>query len=94
MNITVASYHFNGHGLLVQSFEVVRETEKCYFTKNEYFSRGHRFLKEEMGKIRYIIDKYDPRIQVDMADASKEDAMDKLSEWFTKQADRLRRKQR
>ena len=46
MNITSIVYAFHNNEVIVKvPFEIVRETEKCFFTKN-----GCRYLKDEIGK--------------------------------------------
>lgn len=92
MKITMATYSFSGYGLNIKkNLEIIRETEKCYFTKTEHKHREFRFLKEEIGKVKYMTRDNCPYLEIAMIDATKEELKEKLAEWFECQANKIRK---
>lgn len=87
MNITIICYQFNERKAIVKvPFEIVRETEKCFFTK-----QGNRYLKSEIGRpILKSATQY-PYIELVMVDADEETLRKELSKWFTNEAARIQR---
>lgn len=82
MNITSIVYGFYGNEVFVKApFEIVKETDKCYFTKN-----GCRYLKAEIGKPYLKSSTQYPYIELVMVDASEETLRAGLSKWFTDKA--------
>lgn len=82
MNITSIVYAFHNNEVIVKApFEIVRETEKCFFTKN-----GYRYLKDEIGKPYLKSSTQYPYIELVMVDASEETLRAGLSKWFTNKA--------
>lgn len=90
MYITMATYDFNGYGLCIKDrFEIVRETEKCYFAKT---GRGeHRFLKSDIGELKHNVSDYCPHLKLILIDATEEELREKIAQWFDKQANRIRK---
>lgn len=85
MNITSIVYAFHNNEVIVKvPFEIVRETEKCFFTKN-----GCRYLKDEMGKPFLKSKTQYPYIELVMVDADEETLRDGLSKWFTNKANQV-----
>ena len=85
MNITSIVYAFHNNEVIAKvPFEIVRETEKCFFTKN-----GCRYLKDEIGKPFLKSATQYPYIELTMVDASEETLRDGLSRWFTDKAMRI-----
>lgn len=82
MNITIGVYSFYSNKVIIKvPFEIVKETEKCYFIKG-----NHRYLKEDIGKpILKSVTTY-PYIELVMIDADEETLRDGLSKWFTNKA--------
>lgn len=82
MNITSIVYAFYNNEVIVKApFEIVRETEKCFFTKN-----GCRYLKDQIGKPYLRSATQYPYIELVMVDASEETLRAGLSKWFTDKA--------
>lgn len=82
MNITSIVYGFHDNKVFVKvPFEIVRETEKCFFTKN-----GCRYLKDEIGKPYLKSPTQYTYIELVMIDANEETLRDGLSKWFTDKA--------
>ena len=82
MNITSIVYVFHGNDVIVKvPFEIVRETEKCFFTKN-----GCRYLKDQIGKPYLRSATQYPYIELVMVDATEKTLRDGLSKWFTDKA--------
>ena len=82
MNITSIVYAFHNNEVIVKvPFEIVRETEKCFFTKN-----GCRYLKNEIGKPFLKSATQYPYIELVMVDADEEILRNGLSKWFTDKA--------
>lgn len=87
MNITSIVYAFHNNEVIVKvPFEIVRETEKCFFTKS-----GCRYLKDEIGKPYLKSATQYPYIELVMVDANEETLRDGLSKWFTNKACKIRR---
>ena len=85
MNITSIVYAFYNNEVIVKApFEIVRETEKCFFTKN-----GCRYLKCEMDKPFLKSATQYPYIELVMVDADEETLRYGLSKWFTDKAMRI-----
>lgn len=82
MNITSGVYSFYAHKVIINvPFEIIKETEKCYFTNG-----GKRFLKEDIGKpILKSVAQY-PYVELIMVNADEETLRDGLSKWFTNAA--------
>ena len=77
MNITIALYDFYTDDVIIKKpFNVVKETDKCYFTKHG------RYLKSEIGiaKLKYAT-KY-PYVEVIMVDADEQALRIALRQWF------------
>lgn len=86
MNITIATYEFSGGSLYIgKPLEIVKETEKCYFTEH------NRFLKEEIGKVKHSMRDFRPYLELDMIDASEEELRNKLAKWFEWKANKIRK---
>lgn len=82
MNITSIVYAFHNNEVIVKDhFEIVRETEKCFFTKN-----GCRYLKDEIGKPYLKSPTQYTYIELVMIDANEEILRGELSKWFTDKA--------
>ena len=92
MNITMATYSFSGYGLNINSFEVTRETDKCYFTKTKYKHSEFRFLKEEIGKVKYMTRNNCPYLEIAMIDTTEDEVKEKLAKWFECKANTIRKK--
>lgn len=82
MNITSIVYAFHNNEVIVKvPFEIIRETEKCFFTKSNC-----RYLKNEIGKpILRSATQY-PYIELVMVDANEEVLRERLSRWFADKA--------
>lgn len=82
MNITSIVYAFHNNEVFVKApFEIVKETEKCFFTKN-----GCRYLKDEIGKPYLKSATQYPYVELVMVDANEEILRTGLSKWFTDKA--------
>jgi hypothetical protein len=81
MNITIAVYTFHNNQVIIKNpFEIIKETEKCYFTKNA------RFLKNEIrNPILKSATTY-PYIELVMVDANEATLREELSKWFSNKA--------
>lgn len=87
MNITSIVYTFHNNEVIVKvPFEIVRETEKCFFTKS-----GCRFLKWEIGKPFLKSATTYPYIELVMVDATEETLRAGLSKWFTDKAYQMKK---
>lgn len=77
MKITSAIYCFDINQVIIKHpFEIKKETHKCYFT------RAHRYLKEDIGKpILKSPTKY-TYVEVVMIDADEATLREELSKWF------------
>ena len=90
MNITMATYDFNGCGLCIKEpFEIVRETAKCYFVKTKYGQ--YRFLKSDIGVLKHNMSDYCPHLKIIMIDATEEELRKKIAEWFEQKANNIRK---
>ena len=85
MNITIIVYAFHNNEVIVKvPFEIVKETEKCYFTKN-----GCRYLKDEIGRPIFKSPTQYSYIELVMVDADEGTLRDGLSKWFTNKASQI-----
>lgn len=77
MNITIILYDFYNNSTIVKvPFEIIKETEKCFFTKCA------RYLKSEIGvPILKSATSY-PYIELIMIDADEKTMREELSKWF------------
>ena len=84
MNITIGIYLFHSNEVIIKvPFEIIKETEKCYFTNER------RYLKSEIGTpILKSVITY-PYIELVMVDADEKTLRDGLSQWFTDKAYRI-----
>lgn len=85
MTIRKMTYSFWFDRLWVsKSWEIVRETEKCYYIDNTY-----RFLKSEIGKpiMKYCND--DPYVLLVMVDTDEETMRKVMIEWFQERIDKI-----
>lgn len=86
MNITMARYGLSYCSFRIfDSVPVERETEKCYY------GNGKRFLKVEIGKVRHLSCTTYPYLEIAMVDATEEELLEKLAEWFEQQAEKIRK---
>lgn len=77
MNITSALYLFSTNKVIIKvPFEIKKETEKCYFTKES------RYLKSEIGKPILKSPTIYPYIELVMIDASEDILRQRLAQWF------------
>jgi hypothetical protein len=85
MNITIIIYTFNTRKVIVKvPFEIVRETEKCFFTEHG------RYLKSEIGEpVLRSVTNY-PYIELVMVDADEKTLREELSKWFTNEVHRIK----
>lgn len=84
MNITTIIYAFHGNDTVVKvPFEIIKETEKCFFTKHG------RYLKPEINVPILRSSTAYPYIELTMVDATDEVLREKLSEWFTNKAHQI-----
>lgn len=82
MNITIGIYSFHSNEVIIKvPFEVVKETNKCYFIEH-----GYRFLKSEVGLPVLKSATTYPYIELVMIDADEATLRNKLSEWFADKA--------
>ena len=90
MNITNIFYEFDSNKVTVENpYEVIKETEKCYFYKHE-FGTG-RILKDEVGKVlkRRAYGGNSSYLQLTMIDTDERKLREELSKWFTEEAYRV-----
>lgn len=81
MNITIIIYTFDTNKVIVKvPFEIVRETEKCFFTEHG------RYLKSEIGEPVLRSATNHPYVALVMVDASEETLREELSKWFADRA--------
>lgn len=85
MNITIGIYSFHSNEVIIKvPFEVVKETNKCYFIEH-----GYRFLKSEIGvPILKSATTY-PYIELVMVDADETALRNGLSRWFSDKANTI-----
>ncbi len=77
MNITIIIYTFDTNKVIVKvPFEIVRETEKCFFTEHS------RYLKSEIGKSMLKSATNYPYLELVMVDADEKTLREGLSKWF------------
>lgn len=86
MNITTAIYLFNRNEVIIKCpFEIVRETNLCYFTKDG------RYFKSKMNKpILKCATSY-PYVEINMVDADEETLKSELSKWFSNKATEIKK---
>ena len=89
MNIAFMTYSFSGYGASYKSFEITRDTKKCYFVKADKYSE-YRFLKEEIGKVKHMTRDNCPYLEIAMINATKEELNEKIAEWFENKANEFR----
>ena len=81
MHITSALYLFATNKVIIKNpFEVQKETEKCYFTKES------RYLKSEIGRPIFKSPTIYPYIEVVMIDADEDTLRRHLAQWFLNKA--------
>ena len=84
MNITTIIYAFHGNDTVVKvPFEIIKETEKCFFTKHG------RYLKSELDIPILRSSTAYPYIELTMVDTTDEVLREKLSGWFTSKANQI-----
>ena len=84
MSITTIIYAFHGNDTVVKvPFEIIKETEKCFFTKHG------RYLKSEINRPILRSTTAYPYIELVMIDATDEVLREKLSKWFTNKAHQI-----
>jgi len=84
MNITTIIYAFHGNDTVVKvPFEIIKETEKCFFTKHG------RYLKSELDTPILRSSTAYSYIELVMIDATDEVLREKLSEWFTNKSHQI-----
>ena len=84
MNITTIIYAFHGNDTVVKvPFEIIKETEKCFFTKHG------RYLKSEINVPILRSSTAYPYIELVMVDATDEVLREKLSGWFANKANEI-----
>ena len=84
MNITNIFYTFHNNSVVVESpLKIVKETDKCYFTKKS------RYLKADIGKpvIKYPTNY--SYVHLAMVDADEDTLRRELSKWFTDKANQI-----
>ena len=88
MNITIVIYSFYHDRVIIKvPFEIVRETEKCYFVKDG--NGEYRFIKAEIGKpiMKNFTDH--PHIMLTMIDTDANTMKQVLAGWFTDRAENI-----
>ena len=84
MNITSALYLFSTNKVIIKvPFEIQRETEKCYFTKES------RYLKSEIGKPIFKSPTIYPYIELVMIDTDEDTLRQRLAQWFLNKANEI-----
>lgn len=93
MEIRVATYEFSkGKIFVAKPLEVIRETEQSYFVKANNAQIEYKFLKSDIGQVKYIKRDNRPYITIEMIDATQEEVKAKIAEWFIQQADTISKK--
>lgn len=86
MNITIIIYTFyTGKVIVKVPFEIVRETEKCF-----WIDGGYRFLKSDIGEPILRSATTYPYVELVMVDADEKTLREELSKWFTNEAKRIK----
>lgn len=80
MNITSIYYTFHNRKVILRVYNIVKETENCFFTKNG------RYFKSEIGEPVLKSRTAYPYIELVMVDADLETLKTTLSKWFTDEA--------
>lgn len=84
MNITIAIYSFSTNKIIIKvPFEIQRETEKCYFTKER------RYLKSEVNRPILKSPTTYPYIELVMIDADENTLKRYLAQWFIDKANEI-----
>jgi hypothetical protein len=84
VNITSAIYSFSMNKVIVKSpFEIQKETEKCYFTKES------RYLKSEIGTPILKSPTIYPYIELVMIDTDEDTLRQYLAQWFFNKANEI-----
>lgn len=85
MNITIIIYTFHTGTVIVKvPFEIVRETQKCFFTEHS------RYLKSEIGEPVLRSATNYPYVELVMIDADEKTLREELSKWFTNEANYIK----
>jgi hypothetical protein len=85
MNITSIVYAFHGNQVIVKvPFEIIKETEKCFFTKHG------RYLKSEINVPMLRSSTAYPYIELVMVDTDEQTLRAELSKWFTNKAHQIK----
>lgn len=85
MNITIIIYTFHSNKVIVKvPFEIVRETEKCFFTEHS------RYLKSEIGEPVLRSATAYPYVELVMVDADEKTLREELSKWFANKANKIK----
>lgn len=91
MTINIAMYSFQRKKIIIDCYEVTRETEKCYFVEFfERFNVKYRFFKEDIGKVKMLALDSCPCIKLIMIDATEEELKEKIAGWFEQKANAIR----
>lgn len=81
MEISTILYDFNKRKvILVKPSEVIKETEKCYFTEKR------RILKSDIGVTRLLSTTMYPYLELMMVDADEGKLREVMAKWFTDMA--------
>ena len=86
MNIKLIICSLVNYRVSIKTFEVIRETEKCYFAKLGSMKNEAMFLKDELNKVRHMSITSYPYLALTMADATEEELRRKLQNWFITKA--------
>ena len=85
MNITSIIYGFHNNKVIVKvPFEIVKETDKCFFTKHG------RYLKSKIGHPTLLSTTAYPYVELVMIDTDEETLREKLSQWFSNKSEQIK----
>ena len=85
MNINIIIYTFHtGKVIIKVPFEIVKETEKCFFTEHG------RYLKSEIGEPILRSTTNYPYIELTMIDVDEKTLREELSKWFVDKAQHIK----
>ena len=85
MNITIIIYTFHSNKVIVKvPFEIVRETEKCFFTEHG------RYLQSKIGEPVLKSATTYPYVELVMVDADEKTLREELSKWFANKAHEIK----
>lgn len=90
MNIITIIYNFDYQMVVIHGpYEITKETEKCYFFKDEFSNR--KILKSEIGQIRErsAYGGSPPYLQLSMIDINEKALRENLSKWFADKAHKV-----